>query len=215
MYFIYFILLGCAYLLGSIPAAVWVGKRFYGIDVREHGSRNAGATNTLRVLGKKAALPVFIIDLLKGSAAVMLAEIPFFVDEAAPIPLLYLQIAFAAAAVVGHMFPVFAGFKGGKGVATVAGAMLAIAPMAVVCSLLTFFVVLMAFNYVSLASITAGAAFPFFLRFFFDAGKDLVIFGIVVSLVLIYTHRKNIKRLLLGAENKTYVVKTRREEKDE
>ncbi len=210
MYLLYFGLFIIAYLLGSIPTAVWVGKRFYGIDVREHGSRNAGATNTLRVLGRRAALPVFSVDLLKGSLAVILAQIPFFVDEGAGISILYLQVAYAIAAALGHMFPIFAGFKGGKGVATIAGAMLAIAPMAVVCSLLTFFVVLMAFSYVSLASITAGAAFPFYLRFFFGAEKDMVIFGIIVSLLLIYTHRKNITRLLIGSENKTYVVKKRR-----
>lgn len=208
-------LLFVAYLLGSIPSSVWIGKRFYGIDVREHGSHNAGATNTLRVLGKKAALPVFSIDLLKGSVAVLLAYIPFIVDETYDTPLLYIQIAMAVAAAVGHMFPIFAGFRGGKGVATVAGAMLAIAPMAVVCSLLTFFVVLFAFNYVSLASMTAGVLFPFYLRFCFGAEPDLVIFGIVIAILLIITHRKNIKRLVKGVESKTYLIKDKKNEKNQ
>ncbi len=214
MYFLYFILCIVAYLLGSIPTAVWIGKRFYNVDVREHGSRNAGSTNTLRVLGKKAALPVFIIDIAKGSASVLLAYIPFIINEASTANLLYLQILFAIMAVIGHMFPVFAGFRGGKGVATIAGAMLTIAPVALIFSLLTFFIVLTAFSYVSLASITAGAAFPFYLRFFFGAERDLVIFGIIISLLLIYTHRKNIARLLGGVENKTYVIKNKKEAKD-
>ncbi len=212
MYILYSVLLAVAYLLGSIPAAVWIGRRFYGIDVREHGSRNAGATNTLRVLGRKAALPVFIIDLVKGALAVLLAEIPFLLNEGASTNILILQILLAIAAVMGHMFPVFAEFKGGKGVATIAGALFAIAPLAVICSLLTFFVVLAGYNYVSLASITAGAAFPFYLRFFFGAERGLVIFGIIISLTLIYTHRKNISRLLLGSENKTYIVRGKREQ---
>lgn len=203
---LYVALLVVAYLLGSIPSSVWIGKRFYGIDVREHGSHNAGATNTLRVLGKKAALPVFSIDLVKGAAAVMLSYVPFLLDTPMDTPLLYVQIALSFAAVLGHMFPIFAGFRGGKGVATIAGAMLAISPMAVICSLLTFFVVLYAFNYVSLASMTAGALFPFYLRFCFHADRELVIFGIVIAVLLIVTHRTNIKRLLTGVESKTYII---------
>lgn len=206
-------LLLVAYVLGSIPSSVWIGKRFYGIDVREHGSHNAGATNTLRVLGKKAAIPVFSIDVIKGAAAVMLSHIPYLLDEALSTPILYFQIALSLAAVVGHMFPVFAGFRGGKGVATITGAMLAIAPMAVICSLLTFFLVLYAFNYVSLASMTAGVLFPFYLHFCFGAETNLVIFGIVIAILLIFTHRKNIKRLVDGVESKTYLIKDKSNEK--
>lgn len=213
MILLYVSLLLVAYLLGSIPSSVWIGKRFYGIDVREHGSHNAGATNTLRVLGKKAALPVFSIDLLKGAVSVMLCYVPTLVDVTMETPMLYFQIALSVAAVVGHMFPIFAGFRGGKGVATIAGAMLAIAPMAVICSLLTFFIVLYAFNYVSLASMTGGALFPFYLRFCFGADKDLVIFGIVIAVLLIFTHRKNIKRLIQGVESKTYLLKKNKDEK--
>lgn len=213
MILLYVSLLLVAYLLGSIPSSVWIGKRFYGIDVREHGSHNAGATNTLRVLGKKAALPVFSIDLLKGAVSVMLCYVPTLVDVTMETPMLYFQIALSVAAVVGHMFPIFAGFRGGKGVATIAGAMLAIAPMAVICSLLTFFIVLYAFNYVSLASMTGGALFPFYLRFCFGADFELVIFGIIIAILLIFTHRKNIARLIQGVESKTYIVKKDNNEK--
>ena len=213
MVLLYILLLVVAYLLGSIPCAVWIGKRFYGIDVREHGSFNAGATNTLRVLGKKAALPVFLGDVAKGYVAVILSHLPYIMDETLETPIIYLQIGLTICAVMGHMFPIFAGFKGGKGVATVAGALLAIAPMAVVTSLLTFFIILYAFNYVSLASMTAGVLFPFYLRFFFAADRPLVIFGIVVAILLIYTHRKNIKRLIGGVESKTYIIKKENEKK--
>ena len=104
-----------AYLLGSIPSAVWIGKRFYGIDVREHGSHNAGATNTLRTLGRRAALPVFAIDILKGFTAVMLSHLSGYAPGSDAM--FNFKIMLVAAAVVGHIFPIFAGFKGGKGVA--------------------------------------------------------------------------------------------------
>lgn len=211
MVFLYVLLLIVAYLLGSIPSSVWIGKKFYGVDVREHGSHNAGATNTLRVLGKKAALPVFSIDVAKGYAAASLACIPYYVQPELDVSILYLQIAFSLGAVIGHMFPIFAGFKGGKGVATITGAMLAIAPMALICSLLTFFIILYAFHYVSLASMTGGVLFPFYLRFCFGADFELVIFGIIIAILLIFTHRKNITRLIQGVESKTYIIKKDKE----
>lgn len=207
MFVLYIILISMAYVLGSIPSAVWIGKKFYNIDVREHGSKNAGATNTLRVLGKKAALPVFAIDLAKGAVSVLMAYVPFTIVPEYEGNLFTLQIMLAAAAVIGHMLPIFAQFKGGKGVATIAGATLAIAPLAVVLSLIVFVAILLVYKYVSLASMTAGALFPFFLRFFFGAEKGLVIFGILISFMLIYTHRKNIVRLINGVENKTYIIK--------
>ena len=115
---------------GRFRAPVWIGKRFYGIDVREHGSRNAGATNTLRVLGARAALPVFAIDILKGFAAVMLAHLSGYEAWTAS-QMFNLKIALVAAAVAGHILPLFADFRGGKGVATLAGAVLAVYPGAV------------------------------------------------------------------------------------
>lgn len=116
-----------AYLLGSIPTAVWWGRKYYGIDVREFGSGNAGATNTFRVLGKKAGIPVLIIDILKGTSAVMLAWLSPYTFESDPY--VNVQLALGVAAVVGHVFPVFAGFRGGKGVATILGVIICITPL--------------------------------------------------------------------------------------
>jgi glycerol-3-phosphate acyltransferase PlsY len=190
-----------AYLLGSIPSAVWIGKRFYGIDVRQYGSHNAGATNTLRVLGKKAALFVFLIDALKGFAAVSLATFsPYF---AGSDPLFNLKIGLLAAAVFGHIFPIFAGFRGGKGVATLAGAMLAVYWPAVLLCLASFVVILALTKYVSLSSISAGILLPIYVVFVFgERSTSLIITCCVISLLLIFTHSKNIRRLLNGNESK-------------
>ncbi len=195
-----------AYLLGSIPSAVWIGKHFYGIDVREHGSHNAGATNTLRVLGKKAALAVFAIDILKGFAAVMLAHFSSY--ENGSDALFNFKIALVAAAVIGHIFPIFAGFRGGKGVATLAGAVAGVYPPAVGLCLLVFIIVLMLTHYVSLSSMTAGVAFPIFIIFVFgERSTSLVIFSCVIAILLLITHRKNIGRLIHHTESKTYLGK--------
>ena len=195
-----------AYLLGSIPSAVWIGKRFYGVDVREHGSKNAGATNTLRVLGRRAAAPVFIIDLLKGFCAVVLFNFSTFTADAHD--LFIFKIVLAVAAVLGHIFPVFAKFKGGKGVATFAGAILAIYTSALLCSLGVFMIVFLLFNYVSLGSIMAGITFPLFLIFVFKENSGLAIFfGCLASVLLLFTHRKNIKRIFKGTESKVYPFK--------
>lgn len=198
------ILLTVAYLLGSIPSAVWIGKRFYGTDVREHGSRNAGATNTLRVLGRKAALPVFLIDFLKGFAAVELSLLSSFPEGSAQ--LFYLRLALVVAAVLGHIFPVFAGFKGGKGVATAAGAVLAVAPAGVLLSVATFFLLLLLTKYVSLSSMLAALAFPLYLLLL-RADVHLIVFGAVVAALIVITHKKNIRRLLNGTESKIYLIK--------
>lgn len=198
------LLLLAAYLLGSIPSAVWIGKIFYGIDVRQHGSGNAGATNTLRVLGVKAAIPVFIIDVAKGYLAVTLAALAGFESES---PEVYnLKFALTAAVVIGHIYPIFAGFKGGKGVATIAGAVLGIYPPAVLLCLATFVVVLLATQYVSVASMTAGVSLPIYIIFIFhQTYVPLIVFCGVISLLLIFTHRKNIRNLINGTERKTYI----------
>lgn len=201
-------LLVVAYLLGSIPNAVWIGRRFYGIDVREHGSHNAGATNTLRVLGRRAALPVFLLDVLKGFAAVMLSHLSGY--ENGSDAMFNLKIALVAAAVIGHILPVFARFKGGKGVATLAGAVLAVYPPAVLLCLLVFGIVLAATHYVSLSSMSAGVAFPIFvIGLFGERSTTLMIFSCVIAVLLIFTHRKNIKRLLAGTESKIYLFRKR------
>lgn len=197
------ILIIVAYLLGSIPSAIWIGKRFYGIDVREHGSHNAGATNTLRVLGRRAAVPVFMIDFAKGFTAVMLWHLSSFPDD--PTIMFNFKIVLVAAVVLGHIFPVFANFRGGKGVATLSGAVMGVYPPAVLLSLVIFLVVWATTQYVSLASVSAGVSFPFLVIFLFkEYSLPLVIFSCVIALLLLFTHRKNIKRLLKGTETKTY-----------
>ncbi len=196
-----------AYLLGSVPSSVWIGRRFYGIDVREHGSRNAGATNTLRVLGPRAALPVFALDVAKGFAAVMLSHLTALEGNA----LVNMQLVLVAAAVLGHIFPVFAGFRGGKGVATLAGAVLAVNTPAVLLCLATFFIVLVVSHYVSLGSMAAGILLPVYTVFVFgQTYVPLVVFCCAVSLLLVYTHRKNIKRLVAGTESKIYLFKSKK-----
>lgn len=195
-----------AYLLGSIPSAVWIGKHFYGVDVREHGSKNAGATNTLRVLGRKAAMPVLLLDMAKGFVAVRLFHLsPYKEDTDFEF---YLKLILIVAVVLGHIFPLFAGFKGGKGVATMAGAVLGMYPPAVFLCLLTFLLVLAISHYVSLSSMTAGVMFPVYLVLVFgETYLPLIIFACVVAVVLIITHRKNIRRLINGTESKIYLWK--------
>jgi acyl phosphate:glycerol-3-phosphate acyltransferase len=201
-----FILL--AYLLGSVPTSVWWGKTFYGIDVREFGSGNAGATNTMRVLGKKAGIPVLIIDILKGTAAVMLAYFSDF--DAGSRPFVNYQIALGVTAVIGHIFPVFAGFRGGKGVATLLGVALAMEPQVAGLALVVFLVVLMLFKYVSLASMTAGLSFPVILLTLFPGRPvSMIAFSIVVSILLVITHKKNIQRLLRKQESKVNLFRAR------
>lgn len=192
-----------AYLLGSIPSAVWIGKIFYGVDVRTQGSGNAGTTNTLRVLGGKAALPVFAIDILKGYAAVSLVALS---DIAPSSPhYLYLKIVLVLAVVLGHMFPIFAGFKGGKGVATLVGCMFAFSVGGILLSLATFVVIVAATHYVSVGSMVGGLLLPFYTALCGDSDWRLILFMSFISLLLFYTHRTNIGRLLHGTENKTYL----------
>ena len=201
-----FILL--AYLLGSIPTSVWWGKSFFDIDVREFGSGNAGATNTIRVLGKKAGIPVLIIDILKGSAAVMLAYVSDFDRNSTPF--INYQIALGVAAVLGHIFPVFAGFRGGKGVATLLGVTLAMVPQIAGLALVVFMIVLITTQYVSLSSMVAGLSFPIILLTLFP-GKpvSLIAFSIIVSILLIITHKKNIQKLLRKQESKFPLFKAK------
>ena len=191
-----------AYLLGSIPSSVWIGKIFYGIDVREHGSGNAGTTNTIRILGYKAGIPVFIIDALKGWFAVFLTKIVFGYFPSIEMPE-YMSLIAAVAVVLGHIFPVFAGFRGGKGVATLLGVGFGLIPIPALVALGIFMVVLLCFGYVSLASITAAVTLPFITYFFVMPGKLLLLLlTIAVAVFIPITHRQNIKRLLNGTENK-------------
>lgn len=191
-----------SYLLGSVPTAVWVGRKFYGIDVRTRGSGNAGATNTIRVLGWKAGVPVLLIDVFKGLAAVLL------VDPIAQLPVdtplrAYVLLASSVAVVLGHTFPLWAGFKGGKGVATLLGVGFGLFPLAALVALLIFIIVFAATRYVSLGSLTAGISFPFLVFFAFPANHWIFYaLAIAVAVFLPLTHRKNIERLIQGKENK-------------
>jgi acyl phosphate:glycerol-3-phosphate acyltransferase len=202
-------LLIIAYLLGSIPTAVWIGKSFYGIDVREFGSGNAGATNTFRVLGKKAGIPVLIIDIIKGTAAVGLSYLSGF--ELGGNDFINLQLGLGVSALIGHIFPVFAGFRGGKGVATILGIVICILPVACAMSLLVFLAVILLSRIVSLSSMMAGISFPFFLNMVLKNDNPvLTSFSIVVAVLLIITHRKNIVRLAKKQESKVQLFPTRK-----
>lgn len=197
-----------AYLLGSIPTSVWIGKAFYNIDVREFGSGNAGATNTFRVLGKNAGIPVLIIDILKGTLAVALAYFSGF--EINSTEFINLQLGLGIAALIGHIFPVFAGFRGGKGVATILGIVICILPLASSLALIVFLVVLFSTRIVSLSSMLAGVSFPLVLNFLLgNQNPVLTVFSIVVAALLIVTHRKNIKRLLSNEESKVQLFQAK------
>jgi glycerol-3-phosphate acyltransferase PlsY len=205
---LYLIWLIAAYLLGSVSSAVWVARTKHGINIREYGSGNAGATNILRVLGPKAALPVFIFDILKGLAAVQFIRFTALDSETLNLYTGY-EIALGICAVVGHIFPIFASFKGGKGVATVAGVLIAISPYPMLLALAVFLVTFMITHYVSLSSIMAAITFPIFVIFLFGmaltpekTSLTLKCFSLIASAMIIITHRKNIKRLRNGTENK-------------
>lgn len=204
----------CAYFLGSIPTAVWVGRLFKGIDIREHGSKNAGATNTFRILGKRYGWFVLLTDISKGVAA---ACLPYFLvainananntnflmfsgykDE-----FLILQLVGGFTAVVGHVFPIFAQFRGGKGVATSLGIVIGINPPAAVVCLSVFLLFFLTTRYVSLGAILAALCFPFVSYFFMhNDTRIMIIFTVVLGTLVILAHKKNIERLLNGTENR-------------
>lgn len=193
-----------AYLLGSVPTAVWAGKIFRGIDLREHGSGNAGAANAIRVLGWKIGVPVLIIDIAKGWLSSML---PVFFSLAGPGTafMTNLQILTGVTAIIGHIFPVYAEFRGGKGVATVFGVLLAIHPLLTLSCLGVFLIVFLAVRIVSVASISAGIAFPILLFSVFDTPSPVYrVFSVLVAVALLITHRNNIKRLLKGEEKRLF-----------
>ncbi len=192
------LLLLLAYLLGSIPSALWVGKLFYNMDIREHGSGNLGGTNTFRVLGKKAGLVVTILDVLKGTAAVLLSIVPFF-ESASVNPLLLGSLA-----VIGHMYPVFARFKGGKAVATSGGVLLGYHWPVFLIVLVAFFIFLKMTKMVSLSSmLVAVIGFLYGIFYFVYTGDFylMIIIGLFGSFIF-YRHRANIGRIKAGTEPK-------------
>lgn len=198
-----------AYLIGSIPTAVWVSQRFFNIDIREYGSGNAGATNVYRVLGSRWGTLVMLVDMLKGMAAVQLA---WLLPEYADSETLFqnLQTILGMTAVLGHIFPIWADFKGGKGVATVFGMVLGISPITAVSCVGIFGIVLYLTRFVSLSSILASIAFPIFILVIFNVENPLYrVFAIAVALMVVLTHQKNIGRLLRGEESKIPILKGR------
>ena len=199
-----------AYLFGSIPTAVWIGQAFYGIDVREYGSGNAGATNTFRVLGKKAGIAVMLLDIFKGYTATNLAYM-IGLSITGPqdsVQFVNYQLALGISAVMGHLFPVFAGFRGGKGIATLFGMILAVQSEAAMLCVLTFVIVLMISKYVSLSSILAGFTFPLSIIFIFQSPiRSVVLYGMSICILILVTHQKNIERLIKGKESKVNLFK--------
>jgi glycerol-3-phosphate acyltransferase PlsY len=198
-----FTIIFLGYILGSIPTAVWVGKAFHNIDIREHGSKNAGATNTFRVLGKRYGWLVLFIDVSKG---VLAACLPHFFTEMLvgyKDEFLILQLCGAFSAVVGHVFPLFANFRGGKGVATSLGIVIGINPYAAIVCLAIFLAVFLSSRYVSLGAIISALCFPFISYFMINEdARIMIVFTVVLGVLVILAHRKNIDRLLKGEENK-------------
>lgn len=195
-----------AYLLGSIPSSVWIGKRFYKTDVREYGSGNAGATNTFRVLGKKAGIPVLLIDILKGFCAVNLAHLSNYIPNSNQF--INLQLVLGIAALLGHIFPIFASFRGGKGIATLLGIILAVHFYAALFSIGIFVCVLLISNYVSLSSMIAAITFPINVILVFKTTvPSLIIFSLLIAIMVLITHQKNIERLLRKEESKAKIIK--------
>jgi len=209
-----FFLIVLAYLIGSIPTSVWVSKYFFGIDIRDYGSGNAGATNTYRVLGSKWGTFVMVVDMLKGVLATALyLLIPYYLTD--EWDRTNFMIGLGLAAVVGHIFPVWANFKGGKGVATLFGMAVAIQPIVAICCIGVFLLVLYLTRFVSLSSMLAGVAFMVFILFIFNEKETLYrIFAVIVALMVLLTHQKNIGRIFKGTEGKVPILKYRDKRKN-
>jgi glycerol-3-phosphate acyltransferase PlsY len=191
-----------AYLTGAFPSAVWIGKTFYKIDVREFGSGNAGATNTFRVLGKKAGIPVLIMDIFKGWLSVNYISFLTNIPESAEA-VFEIKLAFGIAAVIGHLFPIYTGFRGGKGIATLLGLLIGLHAVAALYSILVFVIVFIISKYVSLGSIIASIAFPILVILILGSTNvSLNLFAFFVPILSLITHQKNIERLLRGEETK-------------
>ena len=203
------ILIICAYLIGSIPTALLVSRKFFGIDIRDYGSGNMGATNTFRVLGSKYGTIVMIADILKGVCAVALYNlIPFYLHN--ELERTNFMIGLGLSAVVGHVFPLFANFKGGKGVATLFGMLLAIQPVIAGSCVGVFLLALFLTRYVSLSSILAAVMLPICVLWIWN--DDVILyrfFAVLVAALVVATHQKNIGRILRGVESRVPILKHR------
>lgn len=196
-----------AYLIGSIPSAVWIGKAFYGIDVREHGSGNAGATNVFRVLGKGPGVIVLLMDIFKGYLALQLAYVS---GDYLPSSQQYVnfKLIMGVASLTGHIFPVFAGFRGGKGVAIMLGILIGLNPLAALICSSVFLLVFLFSGFVSLGSLSAALAYPFVMMLVMgETIPSVNIFSMAVCVLVFVTHQKNIERLLSGTESKVSALR--------
>lgn len=203
------LLIVIAYLIGSIPTAIWLSRSYYGIDIRDYGSGNSGATNTFRVLGPRWGTFVMLVDILKGVIATSLfILLPYYLTD--EWDRTNFMVGLGLAAVVGHIFPIWADFRGGKGVATLFGMILAIQPVVAACCVGVFILVLYITRFISLSSILASVAFAVFILFIFNEQEPLYrAFAIAVTLTVVLTHQKNISRLLRGNESKVPILKHR------
>ena len=196
-----------SYLVGSVPTALWYGRTFHGIDIRDFGSGNAGATNMFRVLGKKAGMIVMTIDICKGWAATSIANLLLHWDAFTEPNLITYQLFIGIVAVIGHIFPVYASFRGGKGVAALLGMVLAIHVEAALLCIAIFLLVVLTSKYVSLGSMIAALAFPLLLLMprFSPDDPILIVFGFAMFAIVMLTHQKNIIRLLHGEESRAKI----------
>lgn len=184
-----------SYLLGAIPTSYLAGKFFRGIDLRQHGSGNLGATNLYRTLGAKFAVPVALFDMAKGAVPVLVIA-PLVSSSR------YFAVLCGIMAVLGHVFSVFVHFRGGKGVATASGVMLGLTPWAVLVALAVWLIVLRLSGYVSLGSMVGAIVLPVAAWFLHPLQRDIIWIQVLVALAIIWLHRANIKRLLAGTENR-------------
>ena len=203
MYWFIIIIPG-AYLLGSIPTSVWLGRAIKGVDLREHGSGNAGATNAFRVLGKPIGSVVLLLDMLKGFLAVNLALLQHEIAPATEAWMI-LKIGLGLLAVVGHIFPVLAGFRGGKGVATITGVALAIHPFAALAAMGIYLLVFLLTRISALGSLIAVLTYPIWIIWVFQSEYLAIrIFSLLVVVLVLITHRSNILRLARGEEKSLF-----------
>ena len=202
-----------AYVLGSIPNALWVGKTFKNIDVREHGSKNTGSTNAARVLGPKLGVFTLILDILKGALPTYLGIVlgANLLTRITGIDKLDI-IVIGMAAILGHTFSLFLKFKGGKAVATTLGVFLVLVPYAILILLVVFFVIFGLTKYVSLASIVSAVALPITV-YLTTRHIPLTVLGIIIGLLVIIRHKENIKRLINGTESKLSFSKDKKDKK--
>ncbi|WP_234568290.1 glycerol-3-phosphate 1-O-acyltransferase PlsY [Rhodohalobacter sp. 614A] len=203
-----------SYLIGSIPSSLWTGRLFFKVDIRDHGSGNAGATNTFRILGWKAGVAVLLFDFGKGLLCTTLVSRLAWIIGSGPVRIYpgwdvepMLLIVCGVAAVIGHMFPVYANFSGGKGAATACGMLYGIEPISISISLAVFLILMFSTRYVSVGSIAGAIAYPItqlILRYGFgwDIDGSILLFSSALAIGIVIKHKGNIKRLLNGTENR-------------